>query len=546
MLAYSTHFVFFDLLRTTGSVPLASLSHILSMIGFLLVVIAGASIVKEWWPVFLIGFANISFLILAVVVRTLVLVPLLAYFELDLQAQDFRVVGTTVSFILFFVMTALYVGAKAEHLIAVGLLTRAIQTLQHQLSEFKSQLDYTQRRLNSLVSKDLSLTLTSLRQQLAGGVKVIEAKKPLLQAGVVTMLGNIRTILSDNDRMHQRVATTTPVVFRDLRLKRPSKVPLRQLIAPVMPTVLLAILVFMLSNVLSGTQVALSAAGLALIGIVPVAIIATLIPKNFKVPPMVAGLLLLPLGALIALPLNIFASQITDLSDPAVSIFRVAIPVSGASLAVVGAAIFLEQQRKELIRQLLDVESEQVRSLELAKQQAWLSRRRWNLLLHGSLQSVLTALLSRLNQDKLDVKQLVADIDRAIEITANENKAPQDFRQAVAELKQTWNGVCEVNIDVSSSAYKALDTHQALSESLQEVLIETIGNAIRHSKSKTFTASIVTGIDSKLVMVAINDGEKLAETLSAGYGSETFEQLTSSYQLRQEGKTVVFEAELSY
>lgn len=172
--------------------------------------------------------------------------------------------------------------------------------------------------------------------------------------------------------------------------------------------------------------------------------------------------------------------------------------------------------------------------MTLFEQQLWAARRNCSLVIHGTVQASLTAALTRLNAPDADKKTLdlaKKDLERAIAALSNPPTTELKFSSAMKELAETWQGVCEVSIEISAEIKKIIAKDARLSMCMNEIFKEAISNAVRHGDARRAEISMkVEG--SGLIEVRVdNDGNPPAARGRKGLGSALLDELTLDWQL---------------
>jgi signal transduction histidine kinase len=184
----------------------------------------------------------------------------------------------------------------------------------------------------------------------------------------------------------------------------------------------------------------------------------------------------------------------------------------------------------------------------LFAQKLWVFRKRWLLVLHGSVQSSLTAALARLQsvgEITPIVLQLVKqDLARAeIAVNTDLQEVP-DLDSGLKQIKEVWEGICEVKVQVSSRATRAIERSPDSSFCVNEIVKEAVSNAVRHADATKVNAVIDRTQDDILFIEVTNNGKPLADNFGGGIGSEMLNEICLSWSLTSDKKTVRLAAEL--
>jgi signal transduction histidine kinase len=170
----------------------------------------------------------------------------------------------------------------------------------------------------------------------------------------------------------------------------------------------------------------------------------------------------------------------------------------------------------------------------LFEQQLWVARRNWSLIIHGTVQASLTAALTRLNAADADKKTLTLakkDLDRAIAALSTPPSLDVKFTPALKEIVATWQGVCDIQVDIDSAVKKVVSKDPRLSMCVNEILKEAISNAVRHGDARTAQASLKLADEGVIDLTVANDGKAPRIGVRKGLGSNLLDELTVGWSL---------------
>lgn len=183
----------------------------------------------------------------------------------------------------------------------------------------------------------------------------------------------------------------------------------------------------------------------------------------------------------------------------------------------------LEEQNQELVIEMA-----------LFEQQLWAARRNWSLVIHGTVQASLTAALTRLNAPDADKKTLDAakkDLDRAMEALSAPPVSKINFAPAIKELVSTWQGVCDIEVEVSPELKKVISRDVRLSMCVNEILKEAVSNAVRHGDAQKAWVSVGAPSGGVIELSVANDGFAPTTGGRRGIGSGLLDELTVDWSL---------------
>jgi signal transduction histidine kinase len=123
------------------------------------------------------------------------------------------------------------------------------------------------------------------------------------------------------------------------------------------------------------------------------------------------------------------------------------------------------------------------------------------------------------------------DIRRAVQALRERPVSQADLKSSMAELQETWAGVCNIDWHISDEARQALVADADLGFCTKEIVKEAISNAVRHGGATLMTVSLVLESGHTLVLEAVNNGRVLDESVEAGLGSQIIQDLSYFWSL---------------
>lgn len=184
------------------------------------------------------------------------------------------------------------------------------------------------------------------------------------------------------------------------------------------------------------------------------------------------------------------------------------------------------------------------KEVSLFEQRLWLERRAWSYVLHGDVQGALSAAVARLQRsEKLEAYELEMvkqDINRAMHALTQPPSNDVDFSQGIDELVRTWAGVCEIKVESSARAARAIEVNRDIRNCINEICKEAISNAVRHGNAKTAYIYLTREKDDVIELEVCNDGHIVLRDQPAGMGLNMIDDLSLNWQLtseRHNGKT---------
>jgi two-component sensor histidine kinase len=164
-----------------------------------------------------------------------------------------------------------------------------------------------------------------------------------------------------------------------------------------------------------------------------------------------------------------------------------------------------------------------------------LGRRAWQFVIHGTVQSALTAALTRLQSspepEQYVLNRVVEDIERARKALTSSPARKIDLPDSINQLQATWRGICEIRTNITDRASRALQKNNDACQCVNEIIKEAVSNAIRHGEAKTVSIDIERQDDFNLEITVSNDGIPLIAQKQLGVGSRLIEELTTDWSI---------------
>lgn len=198
-----------------------------------------------------------------------------------------------------------------------------------------------------------------------------------------------------------------------------------------------------------------------------------------------------------------------------------------------GYASGLRQNRHWAKEALRAFNEEFERQLGIYRQNAWLAKKHWVYLIHGTVQAGLTAGLLQLTRATSITTDLVGQINTVLDdvrgkLTSAGAQAI-NLKQALDEISQTWT-VCDLVFEIDDHVYVLADANPTLAEILNEVCKELVSNANRHGRAKNIRIRISSG-DRVVEVYSSNDGDPMREDFEQGLGSNLYENVCLKWEL---------------
>ena len=437
--------------------------------------------------------------------------------------------GLSIAVLLAFIYI---LGERVDHnsIIAELEATRA-QLVQHR-AEAAELLETERLELMLQTQSTLLPTLDSIQKNLArasGRSGAVEELRELIQ----NQVRPLSKLLSQTARKMSVAPAPSKAKKPEAKMLQESFL-VKPLIAPGSMLIMVLLGTWFLSYIILGIEAANWGILYSLASWLVIVASKYLMPNNLKLK-RANGILLLVLIGLIASnasywPLKEFSSNFQE----DILLLLVVLNIIGC---VVGFAYSKSYQtdRLEAVRQMTRDNNLLAREVALFDQQMWIARRNWSFVVHGTVQSALTAAITRLGTDsepeQFQVDLALSDLDRAAKALSQTPEIELDLSKALQNISSTWDGICQVRINITERATRALDRNSDARICVNEICKEAVSNAVRHGEAKRVDIEIDRSGDEILFLTASNDGRPIEKSAVPGLGSKMFEELTVDWSL---------------
>ena len=466
-------------------------------------------------------------------IKNVTVAPLAIYFGLlEEPLWPFRMFGGFTLGAGIFLFAAWALGARTEHTAVMAQLSQVQATLLALRTSSRARLveanDALAKNARDLLLPKLDQLLALVRDYSASGAAVGSLRE-LIQNDVRPLSNELSTVAAE--------LTDVPVTLakapKRYKLFR-SRMELRGLIRPNAAAISSGFGGLLLAYVIMGAPrsngvLFLSAVSWALAWVVKLAI-----PAGLKVSRRAAIWVLFALGTAMFLPMYLIA--LTEVEEPNEPWLLLVIwPSTLVSLMIFAFSESLDRDRVA-VRAVIEAENQQLaHDQALFEQQLWLGRRAWQFVIHGSVQSALTAALTRLQSspepEQYVLNRVVEDIERARKALTSSPARMIDLPDSINQLQATWRGICDIRTNITDRASRALQKNNDACQCVNEIIKEAVSNAIRHGEAKTVTIDIERQDDFNLEITVSNDGIPLSAQNQLGVGSRLIEELTTDWSI---------------
>lgn len=315
-----------------------------------------------------------------------------------------------------------------------------------------------------------------------------------------------------------------------------SQIPLRTLISPSVVALLAALLALSQSiraleppnsiffPILSGALMYILLASFRLI-------LGSWVVKTWFGVVIATGLVLLA----VVVVLNILSALNLQIPIPP----ELAALISVGSIGFLSAVYMVITERRSLTEeQLRAALLEEQHYVSLLRQGEFLARSHLGYLIHGTLQSTLTAAAMRLASHTQPDSELIAEIRRSISRAVAKLDSPNDsyfyLIETLTDIAELWKGTCDVHWTMDYRTVRIMVESSSAAVSVAEISRESVANAIRHGLANNVWITISEPDQSltsdaqtrNLIVVSVrDDGQGMDPNWKPGLGSQMLDEL---------------------
>jgi signal transduction histidine kinase len=248
-------------------------------------------------------------------------------------------------------------------------------------------------------------------------------------------------------------------------------------------------------------------------------------PLAFIVTPVVIAVVFA-----VAVRLVLLTAGVSDLRSVAI------IAAVGGFFGVLTALATLTDVRFRTTRQMLTGRIDELQdATSRARQELWLSRRRFGYALHGGLQAAVHAASMRLATvsagDGAAIAAVRAELRTAFDRVRQAAATPTSLDVVCAEIASTWRGTCAVEWHISDQVARVLVGDPTANACSAEIVLETVQNAVRHGRAEHVIVNVDVETDAQhLVIDVTDDGEWKANIDGDGLGSRMLDEFCSRWR----------------
>lgn len=460
--------------------------------------------------------------------------------EIDvIERWSFRVVGGMVIGIAIFLLWSIVQGTSSDYKSSL----RRLSLIQSELAETRGEMpellqevnESLQNRTRTAVLPQLEAINRALGQNRSSELAVRQLRE--------TLENQVRPLMDE-------IAKNTPAPFAQRNIenlaKTRAKLPARFNVYEALPIVGSSLAQsmgygFWLTLLYAGQGALQSLQGIGIYALT-MFVARLFVPRDRELSRFIGSTLVLFIASLATSATVMFLAA---LSLPLIEFVAIAgLSVFGGILSPILFALNAARRtRRNVIEKQISIDL-----LEIAKQNSffaqrlWVFRKRWLLVLHGSVQSALTAAVNRLNNakeiDEFTVQMVNQDLMRAELAINSEQSTVVNTEESFRELQDVWVDICDIELRVSARAKRALSRNSDTSFCVNEIAKEAISNAVRHGSAKSAVIEVDRLEDDLLQVEITNDGIPLRSQEKPGIGSEMLDEICLNWALENSGKKV--------
>jgi signal transduction histidine kinase len=184
--------------------------------------------------------------------------------------------------------------------------------------------------------------------------------------------------------------------------------------------------------------------------------------------------------------------------------------------------------------------------------QHWMQKKQFARKIHGPIQSEVAAAAIRiersLNTGEVNESGEVAlkNLRDRLAKILDDTKGTSDVRPVLAEIAETWHGLCQVDVDMTADVEAQLKLDSICCETVLEIAREACSNAIRHGSAETIHLVVEMAQPDLVLLTVQNDGTKVDVQAKRGVGSAYLDDCTYSHDLEMTATGATLTATIPY
>ena len=208
---------------------------------------------------------------------------------------------------------------------------------------------------------------------------------------------------------------------------------------------------------------------------------------------------------------------------------------AGWSAISISQNYLLSESKSVIVNRLKVVVEKFSRENKLFEQRVWVARHVWYTLLHGSVQSAITAATMRASASdgkSKEAKRLIAaDLNRAMDALKNSNPETVALEDQIEDLRNTWDGIVDLKCEIPKPLAKEINSSRESVIVFNELLKEIVSNSVRHGQASQIEVTLELVAPGEVNLMASNNGTKPKKSTSSSIGTTVFNSLCLRSQL---------------
>jgi signal transduction histidine kinase len=184
--------------------------------------------------------------------------------------------------------------------------------------------------------------------------------------------------------------------------------------------------------------------------------------------------------------------------------------------------------------------------------QHWLQKKQFARKIHGPIQSEVAAAAIRIERS-LNTGEVTESGEVALQNLRdrlarilNDTKGISEIRPVLAEIAETWHGLCQIDFELSEADEKTLKLDSVCVETVLEISREACSNAIRHGSAEHIKLVLEFETPELLKISVTNDGSKAANSSRRGVGSAYLDDCSYSHSLTHTDEGTLLQATVPF
>lgn len=197
----------------------------------------------------------------------------------------------------------------------------------------------------------------------------------------------------------------------------------------------------------------------------------------------------------------------------------------------------LGRDRDQVIRELTSSSRAVERNLVRWRQVQWFQQKALSRALHGPVQTAVNAAAIRLDAAMQQgpvspeiIEHVHADLLRTLDVLNEPELTVASIDTGFARIVGTWDGICDVRVDVNQAATDELGSHAALRSCVLDIVTEAVGNAVRHGGATTVGIRATTDpVEETLRIFVESNGVAPSADAPRGLGSQLLDDCSLTW-----------------